>query len=79
MVLKSDISIKPYIIGKILHGTFAAIYTYLFLNCIPFLNLDLGFKYETHFEPSVLILISILAFILICLFTHKSKLNRKRI
>ena len=29
---KSDISIKPYILGKILHGTFAAFYTFLIIN-----------------------------------------------
>jgi hypothetical protein len=28
---KSNISIKPYILGKILHGLFAAFYTSLFL------------------------------------------------
>lgn len=38
---KSDISIKAYFIGKLLHGTIAAIYTYALLNFIPFFNLDL--------------------------------------
>lgn len=38
---KAKISIKPYIIGKLLQGTFAAFYTYLFLNTFWFLNLDL--------------------------------------
>ena len=38
---KSKISIKPYLIGKLLQGTFAAIYTYIFLNTFLFLNLDL--------------------------------------
>lgn len=38
---KAKISIKPYIIGKLLQGTFAAIYTYIFLNTFWFLNLDL--------------------------------------
>lgn len=79
IVSKSDISIKPYIFGKILHGTFAAIYTYLLLNWIPFFNLDLGFKYETHFDTTILILITTLTFVLIALFTHRSRLNRKKI
>lgn len=38
---KAKISIKPYIIGKLLQGSFAALYTYLFLNTFGFLNLDL--------------------------------------
>lgn len=38
---KAKISIKPYIIGKLFQGTFAAFYTYLFLNTFWFLNLDL--------------------------------------
>lgn len=38
---KTDLSIKPYIIGKILQGTFASLYTYIFLNFIPFFNFDL--------------------------------------
>lgn len=38
---KAKISIKPYIIGKLLQGTFAAFYTYVFLNTFRFLNLNL--------------------------------------
>lgn len=38
---KAKISIKPYLIGKLLQGIFAAIYTYIFLNTFLFLNLDL--------------------------------------
>lgn len=38
---KTDLSIKPYIIGKILQGTFSSLYTYIFLNFIPFFNFDL--------------------------------------
>ena len=34
----SDISIKPYIIGKIMQGSFAAIYTYLLISNFAFLN-----------------------------------------
>lgn len=38
---KAKISIKPYIIGKLLQGIFAVFYTYIFLNVFLFLNLDL--------------------------------------
>ena len=38
---KTDISIKPYIIGKLLHGIFAALYTYIFISYFPIFNLNL--------------------------------------
>ncbi len=38
---KTDLSIKPYIYGKILHGLFAAFYTFIFIQFFPFFNLDL--------------------------------------
>ena len=41
VISKSKISIKPYIIGKLLQGTLAAIYTYILINNIIFFNLDL--------------------------------------
>lgn len=41
IVSSSDISIKPYIIGKSLQGIFASIYTYLIINNFNFFNLDL--------------------------------------
>ena len=40
IVSKTDLSIKPYIIGKILHGLIAAFYTFLFLQ-IPMFNFNL--------------------------------------
>lgn len=41
IISKSDLSAKPYIIGKILHGIIAALYTTLFLEIFPFLNFNL--------------------------------------
>lgn len=38
---KSDLSIKPYLYGKLLHGLLAALYTYILINVIPFFNFDL--------------------------------------
>lgn len=38
---KSDLSIKPYIYGKLLQGIFASFYTYIFINVFPFFNFDL--------------------------------------
>lgn len=41
IVSKSDLSIKPYIYGKILHGLIAALYTYLLISFFPIFNFDL--------------------------------------
>ncbi|MDO5555475.1 MAG: sporulation integral membrane protein YlbJ [Clostridia bacterium] len=38
---KSEISIKPYIFGKLLQGVFAAFYTYLIIYNFPLFNLNL--------------------------------------
>ena len=38
---KSDLSIKPYIYGKLLHGMIAVLYTFIFMNLFPFFNFDL--------------------------------------
>ena len=38
---KTDLSIKPYLYGKLLHGILAAFYTYIFINVLPFFNFDL--------------------------------------
>ena len=41
VISKTDLSIKPYIIGKILHANIAAFYTFIFINIIPFFNYNL--------------------------------------
>lgn len=38
---KTDLSIKPYVYGKLLHGLLAGFYTYLLMNIFPFFNFDL--------------------------------------
>lgn len=38
---KTDLSLKPYVYGKLLHGLLAAFYSYVFMNVFPFLNFDL--------------------------------------
>ena len=38
---KSNISIKPYIIGKILHGIIAAFYTYIIISNFSYFNLNI--------------------------------------
>lgn len=38
IISKSDISIKPYILGKLLQGTIAAVYTYFIITILPIFN-----------------------------------------
>lgn len=40
-ISKTDLSIKPYILGKLLHACLSAFYTFLFLQNFIFLNFDL--------------------------------------
>ena len=40
-IAKTDLSIKPYIYGKILHACFSAFYTFIFLHTFTFFNFDL--------------------------------------
>lgn len=41
IISKSNISIKPYFIGKLLHGILAAFYTFLFITYLPIFNFNL--------------------------------------
>lgn len=38
---KTDLSIKPYIYGKLLHGVLAAFYTFVVISVFPFFNFNL--------------------------------------
>lgn len=40
-ISKTDLSIKPYILGKLLHACISAFYTFLFLQNFVFFNFDL--------------------------------------
>ena len=42
IISKTDISIFPYFLAKLLQGTIAALYTYFALHYFNFLNLDLS-------------------------------------
>ena len=41
IVSKTDLSIKPYVFGKFLHGLFAAVYTFLLILIFPVFQFDL--------------------------------------
>ena len=56
IVAKTDLSIKKYVIGKFLQGIFAALYTFLALKWIPFLNLDYVASSATVAQNSINVL-----------------------
>lgn len=41
IISKSDLSIKKYILGKLLQGIIAAVYTYILITALPIFNLNL--------------------------------------
>lgn len=81
---KSDLSIKPYLIGKFLQGIFAAIYTYTALHYITFLNLDLEpvFSPESNLSkiaaPDISPIFFIACFILLCSFIYIYKSKKQK-
>ncbi len=62
IIAKSDISIKPYIIGKFLHGIIASFYTFLILKYTSIFNLDFSSNLNLNtysLIPIIMILITI--------------------
>ena len=41
IISKTDLSARPYILGKLLHGLIASLYTYIFMQVLPFFNFNL--------------------------------------
>lgn len=81
---QSDISIKPYILGKLLHGVFAALYTYLMIKYIPIFNFDLepvfaieatspGTHLVSHYTSYIPLLILVFVMLLLAICLRKEK------
>ncbi len=77
IISKSDISIKPYFIGKLLHGVISAFLTYVFIHIFPIFNLDIVpifsssvnnispiYAYGNYYSISIGLLILIFTFFL---------------
>ena len=74
--MQSDISIKQYIIGKLLQGVIAAFYTYIALNNLKILDFNLSLVNTNHdFKNNIFILAIILciSFFVINKFKRSSK------
>lgn len=81
IISKTDISIKPYLLGKFLQGCFSAFYTYIALKYVSFFNLDLVAVFnstqKSHPANTKFSWISI-GFCLICiLFVARMQYKRK--
>lgn len=81
---QSDISIKPYILGKLLHGVFAALYTYLMIKHISIFNFDLepvfaieatspGTHLVSHYTSYIPLLILVFVMLLLAICLRKEK------
>lgn len=55
IVSKAKLSLKPYILGKMLHAILAAIYTYLIIKYTPFINNNVisAFSYSNASSPLI--------------------------
>lgn len=84
---KSDISIKAYIIGKLLQGIIACFLTYVIIHIFPIFNLDItpifsgnvnkvpaSFALINPYNISILILVAIFSLFILL---HKRKYNKK--
>ena len=78
---KSDLSIKPYIIGKLMQGLFAAFYTYIAIKNIPFFNFDLQTVFSDYSNKidytlnNISPVVYFITCILLCLCIYK--INKK--
>lgn len=74
VISKSDLSIKPYILGKLIQATFSAFYVYIALCCFKGLNLDLNNNLEFSILP-VIVFVLVIS-ILVSLFNRSRKEKR---
>lgn len=75
---KSDISIKPYFIGKLLHGIISSFITYVIIHNIPIFNMDLVTTFSPNVNNSVSNNYMILFLIPFILFIFNHILSRKK-
>lgn len=71
VISKSDLSIKPYILGKLIQATFSAFYVYIALCCFKGLNLDLNNNLIFSILPVIVFILVIT--VLLVLFNHSRK------
>lgn len=82
---KSDLSIKPYIIGKLMQGIFAAFYTYIAIKNIPFFNFDIETVFANYSNSidynisNISTIVYFLISIILCIYVYIiNKKNSKK-
>ena len=82
IIAKCGLSIKTYLLGKILQGLFAALYTTLFINNFSIFNIDIPAIIGTQNTISIfniLIISSMLIFCIMLLFLNQKKIAKHNI
>lgn len=76
IISKTDISIFPYFLAKLLQGTIAALYTYFALHYFNFLNLDLSIT-PINYKAFLLFIIGLVFIFILFKFAKNTKHNFK--
>lgn len=76
IISKTDISIFPYFLAKLLQGTIAALYTYFALHYFNFLNLDLSTS-PINYKGLLFFIIGLVFTFIFFKFLKSSKHNLK--
>ena len=75
IIANTDLSIKSYILGKLLQGTFASTLTFLMIKYTDFLGIDalevMNYNSSSIVESSNILMKAITSLILICIFTNQ--------
>jgi sporulation integral membrane protein YlbJ len=82
----SDLSIKPYLVGKFMQGIFASIYTYLLMNYTSFFSWDVVQTFSYSFNKIrtiestniLLVVLTTLVLLGIIIKLFKNKFSKKR-
>lgn len=79
---KSDISIKPYILGKLLQGIIAAVLTYTLIHLFPIFNLDIVPIFSENANSMAKVSVftnpyNVIIFVMILIFTSFTFLKRR--
>lgn len=73
IISKVGLNIKTYFIGKLLHGIFAALYTYIFIYNFSIFNLDICTSSESSFNVFSFACLFSLAVVITCILFHTQK------
>ena len=75
ILANTDLSIKPYIFGKLLQGIISSILTFLIIKFTNFLNIEalevISYNTSSIVESSNILITSITSLILICIFINQ--------